>query len=186
MKKLLLIFLACMPIASLAQILSVEEAKNIVKEKGVLEQKRVIVVDSTSKSTLYRRALEAFSDWTGADGRSNAGLDYNDKEEGAVNYKGVYFQGEKKSIISSIQYYTDFIMKVRCKDGRAQVTVIIPSGYAIVTDGSRVSWDIRDFVAKLKSNKETKTKGVCNIREVLSFLLDAMETALKKSDEEDF
>jgi hypothetical protein len=187
MKKVLFLLLMCvMAVGAKAQVLTVEEAAAMVTEKGVLEQKRVVVVDSVKKNTLYRRAMEALSDWTGSEGRSKAGIDYSDKEEGAVNYKGVFYQGSKKVITNSIDYYTDFTMKIRCKDGRAQITVIVPSGYAIMTDGSKRSWTMREAIAKTKGKKETKIEGVYNVREVLPLLLDAMESALKKTDDDDF
>ncbi len=187
MKKVLFLLLMCvMAVGAKAQVLTVEEAAAMVTEKGVLEQKRVVVVDSVKKNTLYRRAMEALSDWTGSEGRSKAGIDYSDKDEGAVNYKGVFYQGSKKVITNSIDYYTDFTMKIRCKDGRAQITVIVPLGYAIMTDGSKRSWTMREAIAKTKGKKETKIEGVYNVREVLPLLLDAMESALKKTDDDDF
>ena len=169
-----------------AQEISMEDAIQMVKETGALEMKRVVEVEGASKNTLYRKAMEALSDWTGAEGRSKAGIDYSDKEEGIVNYKGAFYQGSKKVITSSIDYYTDFTMKIRCKDGKAQVTVTVPSGYAIMTDGRKRSWTMRDAIAKSKGKKETKIEGVLNVREVVPLLVTAMEQALTAHDDDDF
>ena len=137
-------------------------------------------------SNLNRNSTVTSFESTPAEALDEAGIDYSDKDEGAVNYKGVFYQGSKKVITNSIDYYTDFTMKIRCKDGRAQITVIVPSGYAIMTDGSKRSWTMREAIAKTKGKKETKIEGVYNVREVLPLLLDAMESALKKTDDDDF
>ena len=94
MKHLFFILLCLITLVADAQTLTKEEAETIVEEKGVLELKRVVQVEGVTKNTLYRRAMEALSDWTGSEGRSKAGIDYNDKEEGIVNYKCAHGDSE--------------------------------------------------------------------------------------------
>lgn len=182
MKKLLFILFFLIPIVSSAQTLTKEEAEAIVEEKGVLELKRVVQVEGATKNTLYRRAIEALSDWTGSEGRSKAGIDYNDKEEGIVNYKGEFYQGTYRKI----KYTTDFTLKVRCKDGRAQVTVIASSINAFMSDGRKLSWTMREALMKSKNQKEKKVDGVYSTREVITMILDAMGSALNKQEDDDF
>lgn len=182
MKQLFFILCLLFPLAVGAQTLTKEEAEAIIEEKGVLELKRVVLVEGASKNTLYRRAMEALSDWTGSEGRSKAGIDYNDKEEGIVNYKGEFYQGTYRKI----KYTTDFTLKLRCKDGRAQVTVIASSINAFTPDGRKQSWTMREALMKSKNQKEKKVDGVYSTREVVAMILEAMDSALKKQDDDDF
>ena len=192
MKRLLFFFLMCLPMMAEAQVLTIEEATAIVKEKGVLEQKSVVIVDGVSKNTLYRRAMEALSDWTGPEGRSKAGIDYSDKEEGIVTYKGVYYNGYRKLMISSLPFYTDFTLKVRCKDGKAQIAVTVPSMHTILDDGSKKTWSMREIVESQdninpkKLEKAKKKTNAISAREIVYILLQSMESALKKADDDDF
>ena len=192
MKRLLFFFLMCLPMMAGAQVLTIEEATAIVKEKGVLEQKSVVIVDGVSKNTLYRRAMEALSDWTGPEGRSKAGIDYSDKEEGIVTYKGVYYNGYRKLMISSLPFYTDFTLKVRCKDGKAQIAVTVPSMHTILDDGSKKTWSMREIVESQdninpkKLEKAKKKTNAISAREIVYILLQSMESALKKADDDDF
>lgn len=161
----------------------------IVKEKGVYEQKHVVTVDGASASKLYSRAMEALSDWTGPEGRSKAGLDYCDKEEGIVTYKGVCYNGSRKVLTATTDIYTDFVLKVRCKDGRAQVTVTVPSMYIILPNGDKRTYSIRDVVSQIEESKKKKGKkkdDQVSMREVVAILLNSMETALQKADDDDF
>ena len=192
MKRLLFFFLMCLPMMAGAQVLTIEEATAIVKEKGVLEQKSVVIVDGVSKNTLYRRAMEALSDWTGPEGRSKAGIDYSDKEEGIVTYKGVYYNGYRKLMLSSLPFYTDFTLKVRCKDGKAQIAVTVPSMHTILDDGSKKVWSMREIVESQdninpkKLEKAKKKTNAISAREIVYILLQNMESALKKAEDDDF
>ena len=177
---------------AVSQELTVEEATAVVMEKGVMEQKRVVVVDSISKNTLFRRAMEALSDWTGPEGRSKAGIDYSDKDEGVVTYKGVFYNGYRKLLLSTLPFYTDFTMKVRCKDGKAQITVTVPSMHTVLDDGSKRVWTIREIVeGQLKADPKTvekakKKTNAISAREVVYLLIQSMESALKKDLDDDF
>ena len=192
MKRLLFFFLMCLPMMAGAQVLTIEEATAIVKEKGVLEQKSVVIVDGVNKNTLYRRAMEALSDWTGPEGRSKAGIDYSDKEEGIVTYKGVYYNGYRKLMLSSLPFYTDFTLKVRCKDGKAQIAVTVPSMHTILDDGSKKTWSMREIVESQdninpkKLEKAKKKTNAISAREIVYILLQSMESALKKAEDDDF
>ena len=71
MKKVLLTLLMLMTgLVVNAQVPDIDSAAIIIKEKGVYEQKRVVTVEGAKASSLYRRAMEALSDWTGTEGRS--------------------------------------------------------------------------------------------------------------------
>ena len=194
MKKVLLSFMMLMAgMAINAQVPDVDSAAIIIKEKGVYEQKRVVIVDGVKASSLYRRAMEALSDWTGTEGRSKAGLDYCDKDEGVVNYKGEFYNGYRQlSLGRDIPFYTDFTMKIRCKDGRAQVTVIVPTMHAILSNGQTKTWTMREVIEQNEKasprkieNAQKKSHGMTT-REIVEILLTEMETALKTDPDDDF
>ena len=193
MKKVfisLLFLMTCLSIG--AQVPDIDSAAAIVKEKGIYEQKRIVNVDNVKASTLFSRAMEALSDWTGTDGRSRAGLDYYDKDEGIVTYKGVFYNGYIKLLLSTLPLYTDFNLKVRCKDGRAQVTVTVPSMHTILDNGTKKTWTVMEMVEaqehateKAQEKARKKTKAI-SMREVVDILLERMEAALKEDKDDDF
>ena len=193
MKKVLLSMIMLMAgMVINAQVPDIDSAAIIIKEKGVYEQKRVVTVDGAKASSLYRRAMEALSDWTGTEGRSKAGLDYCDKDEGIITYKGEFYNGYRKLLLSSLPFYTDFVIKVRCKDGRAQVIVTVPTMHAVLYDGSKRTWTVKEI---LEANEKANPKKLANakkkthamtIREIVELLLTEMETALKKEPDDDF
>ena len=120
-----------------------------------------MIVENTSAAVLYGRAMEALSDWTGADGRSKAGIDFSDKDAGTVIYKGDYYLGFKKTILGAgWDRYADFTLKVRCKDGKAQVTVIVSSISGIYNkNGVKKTYTIREVV-DITKNLRVKRKRV--------------------------
>ena len=152
----------------------------------------MVEIEGVSKNTLFRRAMEALSDWTGPEGRSKAGIDYSDKEEGIVTYKGVYYNGYRKLMLSSLPFYTDFTMKVRCKEGKAQIIVSVPSMHTVLDDGSKRSWSMREIIKQQentdqkKLEKAKKKTNAISAREIVYILIQSMESALKKADDDDF
>ena len=194
MKKVLLTLLMLMTgLVVNAQVPDIDSAAIIIKEKGVYEQKRVVTVDGAKASSLYRRAMEALSDWTGTEGRSKAGLDYCDKDEGVVNYKGEFYNGYRQLAFGrEVPFYTDFTMKIRCKDGRAQVIVIVPTMHATLPNGQTKTWTMREVIDQYdkasprKVEKAKKKMHGMSTREIVETLLTEMETALKKDPDDDF
>jgi predicted DNA-binding protein len=193
MKKVLLSMIMLMAgMVINAQVPDIDSAAIIIKEKGVYEQKRVVTVDGAKASTLYRRAMEALSDWTGTEGRSKAGLDYCYKDEGIVTYKGEFYNGYRQLAFGQLPFYTDFTMKIRCKDGRAQITVIVPTMHAILANGQTRTWTVKEIIeANEKANpkkmaKAKKKTHATTTREIVELLLTEMETALKKDPDDDF
>lgn len=97
---------------------------------GIYEKKVVVKADSVKASTLYVRALEALSDWAGSNAKSKMGIDVQDKDEALVVYKGnvhLGFEYYSKFAGAGWDFYIDMTIKVKCKDGKAQVTATVPS-----------------------------------------------------------
>ena len=95
---------------------------------GVIEKKQVVMVEGVPADKLYVRALEALSDWAGSQGKSKIGIDVQDKDEGLVVYKGRLNMGfHKVNFMAGWEVFADFTIKIKCKDGRAQVSASVPS-----------------------------------------------------------
>lgn len=152
-------------------------------DNGVYEQKEVVTIDSVKAITLYGRAMEALSDWTGPDGRSKAGIDYQDKESGTIIYKGNYYMGFRHVVLrAGWDMYADFTMKVRCKDGRAQITIIIPSitGKYSANNVERTVplSEIVNTINEKGKKKRPTHEYLPKIPEVAKTLIDAMKQRL--------
>ncbi len=162
-----------------------------LNENGAYEKKTVVLVENTSAAVLFGRAMEALSDWTGADGRSKAGIDFSDKDAGTVIYKGTYFLGFKKTLLGAgWNRYADFTLKVRCKDGKAQVTAIVSSITGIYnTNGMKKSYTIREVVDITQSSKgkkkERREEFVSDIITTADALVAAMSERIKGSANDD-
>lgn len=124
-------------------------AQEVNLENGVYEKKLVVTADSVKASTLYVRALEALSDWAGSQQRSKANVDVQDKDEGLVVYKGQLYLGYgKQNFMYGWDTFADFTMKVRCKDGKAQITVTVPSlTYYWTADQTTVTVPINEVLS---------------------------------------
>ena len=163
-----------------------------VNENGAYELKEVVEVAGASASTLYLRAMEALSGWTGADGKSSANIDFQDKESGVVIYKGKYYLTFYKLIIDGWKMYADIVLKVRVKDGRAQVTVTVPSltgridGRQPMTQSETVGKIVATIKEKGVKNRPTH-KAVALVPNAAASVMESMKEALTKAtDDEDF
>lgn len=137
-------------------------AQVTLTESGVYEKKEVVVVEGVTAAELYNRAIEALSDWAGAEGRSKYGIDSQDKDAGMIIYKGKDYLGFRKFSIYGWYIYTDFTLKIRCKDGRAQVTVTIPS----LTAEFQVN-NVSGSVPLAEITPEWKYKGNLNCKKAM-------------------
>lgn len=187
MKKVLSItIMLLVAIASSAQEINKDSIMEAVLKTGTYEVKKVVNVDGANATTLYVRAMNALSDWTGSDGNSRAGLDFCDKDAGIVTYKGEVYNGSRKLLVSNAKYYTDFTMKVRCKDGRAQITINVPSVMVITRNGKQTI-KIRDVVKQqMKGRDNRKGFDGLSVHDVVDLLMENMEAALSCLQEEDF
>lgn len=164
-------------------------------ETGVYEKKEVVVVDSAKAIVLFERAMIALSDWTGPDGKAKAGIDYQEKETGTVIYKGTYSLGFKSGFLQGWDRWADFILKVRCKDGRSQVTITVPTITGVYSgNGMKRSWSLSEVVEAVnKSGKNKKERGrllLKNVADTADGIVQAMSDRLKgnagNSDDDDF
>lgn len=183
MKQILLSLMLFIALSINAQVIT-------LTDNGVYEQKEVVTIDSVKAITLYGRAMEALSDWTGPDGRSKAGIDYQDKESGTIIYKGNYFMGFRHVVLrAGWDMYADFTMKVRCKDGRAQIIITIPSitGKYSANNVERTVplSEIVNTINEKGKKKRPTHEFLPKIPEVANTLIDAMKQRLIQNGEDD-
>lgn len=162
---------------------------------GAYERKEVVTVDSVSAAVLYDRAMMALSDWTGPDGKAKAGIDYQNQETHTVIYKGTFSLGFKNTFLGDGWHrYANFTLKVRCKDGRAQVTATVGTMTGIYNRGNiERSWTVAEIKeAVMKSNGSKRERGetlLTDIVETADGIMAAMGAKLKAadgSDDDDF
>ena len=110
MKKLLFL-LMLLPLGLCAQVYTVRKYQNenvpasVKSERdsiinnlkltpaGVYERSEIVYANTASAQDLYLIVMQTLSDWTGTNGRIDAGLDFYDKESGIINYKGKFYLG---------------------------------------------------------------------------------------------
>ena len=153
---------------------------------GTYEVKKVTDINGVSAQTLYDRAVVALSDWTGASGKASAGLDIHDRDAGIIVYKGHEYMWTKKQRRQEYDVFADFSLKVRCKDGKAQITSIIHS----MTAAGRV-FNLRDAIQVSQKEKDSDERKheiadrVKALKSIADALLMEMEKRLK-TDADDF
>ena len=149
-------------------------------EAGSYEKKEVVVVDSTKAIILFERAMIALSDWSGPDGKAKAGIDYQEKETGTVIYKGRYSLGFKNTFLGDgWDRYAEFTLKVRCKDGRAQVTVTVPTVTAIYSrNGMTRTISVKKILDAVRQSKGAKHERGVKLMNDLTETADGLVTAM--------
>lgn len=168
----------------------------ILNDKGAYEKKVVVFVDSTKADALYDRAMEALSDWAGVSGKAQAGLDYHNRDAGTVIYKGHEYIGFKNVFLGDgWERYADFIIKVRCKDGRAQITTSIPTiTFVYNKNGMKRNLTAAELIKVVEEAKgKRKDRGIAilgDIKELIETISTAMSERLKNAsnfgDDDDF
>ena len=161
---------------------------------GAYERKEVVTVDSVNATTLYDRAMIALTDWTGPDGKAKSGIDYQNQETHTVIYKGSFYAGYRKILMNAIDRYANFTVKVRCKDGRAQVTVNVGTLTAVMASNGRSrTFTLGEAIDELKKRSgkrlERGEETVAYITDTIDNILQAMKLSLQgngKNADDDF
>lgn len=162
---------------------------------GAYERKEVVIVDGASAAVLYDRAMMALTDWTGVDGKAKAGIDYQNQETHTVVYKGTFSLGFKNIFLGDgWNRYANFTLKVRCKDGRAQVVVTVAQMTGIYNRGnverSCTIAEMKEAVMKSKGAKRERGETLlAYIVETADGMISEMTEKLKATTadgDEDF
>lgn len=155
-RKMLVIALVVVTLAAGAQSESIP-----LTPGGAYERKEVIIVDSVSAAVLFDRAMIALTEWTGPNGKAKAGIDYQNQETHTVVYKGHFYAGNRKWLLTTIERMANFTVKVRCKDGRAQVTVTVSTlTGTVASNGRSKTWTIGEAIEELsKTSGKRRERG---------------------------
>ena len=158
---------------------------------GSYERQTVVHVDGASDAVLFERAMIALSDWTGPDGKARAGIDYQNAETHTVIYKGSYSLGYRGNIFGGWQRRADFQLKVRCKNGRAQVTLTVPTITATYSkNGMTQTLSVRNLTEEVEKAKgERRKRGEVLLHDLVTTadaLVAAMTARLQDGSDDDF
>lgn len=122
MKKLFtFLFMICAWVSSYAQTSEPE------LENGNYVYKFVQQTEGVSQNALYLHAHAFLSDWAGPNSNSKCSIDFDDKESATIITKGSYFLGYEKEMAYGWNVFADFIVTIKCKDGRFQVITKVPT-----------------------------------------------------------
>ena len=118
------------------------------------------MVDCVKAGVLYTGALGALSDWAGSQQKTKANIDVQDKDEGLVVYKGKLYLGYgKQNMFYGWDTFADFTLKVRCKDGRAQLIMVVPSlTYYWTADYSEYTAPINELLPEYRHKSKMLVK----------------------------
>lgn len=164
-----------------------------VKEDGSYEVKEVVVTDTASAQELYDRAMIAMSKWS--DGNVEKNLDYHDRDAGTMIYKGIHSLGFKNVFLGDgWERYMNYTLKVRCKDGKAQVTVTVPTLLFVYNkNGVKRTYTTAQMnVAVMSEKGKKRERGEAILAEIKSYsesMVMAMKNELMKKgmvDDDDF
>ncbi len=161
-----------------------------LNEKGAYERQKVIQVEGATAVQLYDRAMIALSDWTGSDGKAKVGIDYQNQETHTLIYKGMFYLGYKRVIINGWDRYGNFTLRIRCKDGRVQLTLTVPTVTCIYDkDGTTKVYGLPEVLGEKekagKKKKERMEKLIDNLKNNADTIFVAMGLKLKGDNSDD-
>ena len=128
MKKVITFLMFMVGLAAMAG--NKKDSLQPLNENGAYEKKVVVEVPGVSATDLYTRALEMLIDWKGSNGKSSSVLEKQDKEDYLVVYKGRNWEGfeyYEKLFKIGWDCWSDFTLRIKCKDEKAQLTITVPS-----------------------------------------------------------
>lgn len=197
MKRTLIAALICMcavPAFSQQDSLVALVIANVKENGGQYKLQQVVSAPGSSATALYLRAVEVLSDGVGPDGQSKYNLDVSDKESGTVIYKGKIYTGFFPVLLAGYHTYADFTLKIRCKDEKAQITLLVPQISSIDTNPhARVrqgSTSLTDIIWRATNGKGAKQKRCLTVLATLqpkcADLVDALFRSLSAPTDDDF
>ena len=131
-------------------------------------------VPDVSAQDLYVRALEVLSDIKGSNGKSSSQIDVQDKDAALVVYKGKIYEGfEYSSKFAGVVWdaYADFTLRIKCKDGKAQVTLTVPTmTFSFSGNPSIQTISLKELVPYTYKGNYTSIEPFCNLFIMRQFL----------------
>lgn len=120
MKRIYLLLLSLVALTASAQ--------TKLNEQGIYELKVVEQYEGVNADKLYEQSLVALSDVVGSREKSKTNIDVAEKDSKMIVYKGELYLGFRKvNMMCGYETLANFTLKVRCKDGKVQYTLTVPS-----------------------------------------------------------
>ena len=149
------------------------------------------MIDSVKANELYNRAIRVLSAWNGPNGLNSGGIDVDDRETATVIYNGSMSVGFEETVYGEgWNRWIEFRLKIRCKDGYAQITSTLIqlvgqySRRAVVRTFSMQ--DLKSMVEGLRGKK--REQGVEFIRKIVreakTMARDIAEELLQEPEDE--
>ncbi len=178
MKRLLLSLIAIMAV-TMASAIDLNKA-------GEYEVKQVVTATGTA-AQLYDRAIIALASLTQGNAKNH--IDYQDRTAATVVYKGTYDLGSRTLITTRMERYALCTIKVRCKDGRAQITTTVTHYQAFVPGYGMQTFTLSDFVDTVNKTKGKKQqrgqKILADIEDQTAGLMAFMAQSLQSTQADD-
>lgn len=183
-KSLLAICLTCMSLCGWSQEMV----------DGVLEYKIVKQFDGVSASELYTKSLTALSSLAGSLHNSKLNIDVQDKDACLVVYKGQYWIGfHKSNMLCGYDGYADATIDIRCKDGKVQYIVRVPS-VTFVWNGDPAQetaptselFPEYTYKKKLGNSKKAILDLYPKVPDALPVIVNAIVQKMQKDKDDDF
>ncbi len=160
---------------------------------GTYEYKKVVAIDTLSADDFYTRAIQVLSTWKGPNGLDSGGIDVNDRKTGTIIYNGLMSVGFEETVLGEgWNRWVEFRIKIRCKDGCAQITSTLIqlvgqySRRAVVRTFSMQ--ELKSMVEGLKRSKHEQGVEFIRkiVREAKTMARDIAEMLLEAPEEDDF
>lgn len=148
-----------------------------------LEYRTVVTFENTSATVLYSKALSAVSKISSK--KMSSSMDLKDDEGKHLIYKYTDFLGTKKKW----EMYCDVILDIRCKDGRVQFIVNVPTLKFQHSTGVNRSYSFRTAVEereKQSDNKRDENGATVQASEMCKNLVYFLTNEMKLDPDDDF
>ena len=142
--------------------------------------------DTIPDCLLFKRVFDASCEWAKTDSRVNAEIDYYDKENGVIIYKGRISTGFKNVLLGDgWDCFSDFSLKIQCKDKYTQIVFSTPAIIEVYNrSGLTIKRTIEEFIShiyEVKGKKREREEAILN--EMVSSsndIINALKQRLKR------
>ena len=198
MKRLLFIVFTITPLFVCAQKYSVRRYQDriiaaqaqardsIMKSLNITASGAYEKTDTIPDCLLFKRVFDASCEWAKTDSRVNAEIDYYDKENGVIIYKGRISTGFKNVLLGDgWDCFSDFSLKIQCKNKYTQIVFSTPAIIEVYNrSGLTIKRTIEEFIShiyEVKGKKREREDAILN--EMVSSsndIINALKQRLKR------
>lgn len=163
-------------------------------EDGKLIYKNVYTYDGVTQSQLYMRAHTFLSDWVGPNKNCKSSIEFDDKESATIISKGSVYNGYfKENMMYGWDVYIDYTLTIRCKDGRVQVIIKVPSMsfHWTANNTPDITAPIEDIYPEYDKSKKylcrlVIPKATPEIPAMMALISETVKEQMSKVEDDDF